>query len=158
MADRKEWQMRPRQKAITTRSGNTTIVFPIEAIGLGQAVIVVAGNKIYHMAGLWDKVNREEARGANEAALAGKHWIEDHPAADTRGNYMRALHGGATCCEHTGFLQQLVDSIKGNRALMFGRVQQEEQMADCIQVGAIGTQQPKCEVCRRWLQYKGVVP
>ena len=48
-----------------------------------------------------NRMNQEEARGANEAAFAGKQWIEDHPAADTKGNDMKALHGGATCCEHT---------------------------------------------------------
>lgn len=111
-----------KQKVITTLGGNATIVHPIEAVGLGQAVMVVAGNRIYRMAGLWDKMNREEAEGANEEAFAGKQWIEDHSAADTRGNDMRALRGGATCCEHTGYPQHLVDSVKGGRALLFGRV------------------------------------
>ena len=49
----------------------------MKAVNLGQALTVVAGNKIYHMAGLWRK---EEAEGANEVAFAETQWIEDHPA------------------------------------------------------------------------------
>ena len=63
---------------------------------------------------------------------------------------MRALHGGATCCEYTGFPQHLVDSIKKDRALIFGRVKPEEQMAELIKLGEIGTHHPSCEVCKRW--------
>ena len=103
-----------KRRKISTLSGNVTIVHPIEAVGLGQAVIAVAGNKIYHMAGLWDRMTQEEAEG-----------------------------------------QYLVTSIKSNKALTFGRVRPEEQMADSSRVGAIGTHQPKREVC---LQYKGTVP
>ena len=108
--------------------------------------MVVAGNELYFMAGLWNKMSQEEARGANEAAFAGKPWIEDHPAADTKGNGTRALHGGAACCEHAGFPQHLVDSIKGSRVLMLGRLKPEDQMAGPITVGTVGSSLPKCEV------------
>ena len=65
-------QKRRRHNTITTLSGNVTTGHPVEAIGRGQAVIVVAGNKVYNMAGLWDNMNKEEAGKANNAGFAGK--------------------------------------------------------------------------------------
>lgn len=44
---RKGYAQLRRQKAITSMSGNTTTVHPLEAVTLGLAVVVVAGNKIY---------------------------------------------------------------------------------------------------------------
>ena len=37
-----------KQKAITTMKGNTTIVHPVEAVTLGQAVVVVANAQVSH--------------------------------------------------------------------------------------------------------------
>lgn len=155
---KRAYEERNKQRTIQTLSGNVTVVHPVEAVTLGQAVVVVAGNKIYFIAGLWNKMSKEEAQGANEGAFAGKQWIEDHPVADTMGNDMRALHGGAACCEHTGFPHHLVKSIKEGRALIFGRVKPHEQMADSITVGTVGSSLPKCEVCTKWSIHKGVVP
>lgn len=109
-------------------------------------MVVVAGNKIYTMAGQWSKMSPEEIDGANEGLFAGEQWIEDHLAADTEGNDMRALHGGTTCCEHTGCPQDLVDSITSGKALVFGRVKPEEQMAGSITVGTVGSSLPVHEV------------
>ena len=39
-----------RQKEIKTLSGNGTTVHLVEAVTLGQAVVVVVGNKVYCMA------------------------------------------------------------------------------------------------------------
>ena len=147
-----------RQKTITTLSGNTTVVYPVEAVTLGQAAVAVGGNKVYFIAALWNKMSGEEVDGANEAAFVGKQWIEDHAAADTKGSDMRALQGGATCCEHTGFPQHLAHSIKKGRALIFRRVKPQDQMADSITVGTVGSSLPKCEVCTNWRILKGVVP
>ena len=99
---KRAYDERNKQKVIKTMSGSVTIVHPVEAVTLGQAVVVVVGSKVYFMAGLWNKMSRKEAQRANEGAFAGRQWIEDHPAADTMGNDMKALHGGAACCEHTG--------------------------------------------------------
>ena len=82
------------------------------------------------MAGLWNKMSQEGAQGANRGAFGGK--IEEHPAADARGNDMRVLHGGAACWEHTGFPQLLVESIKTVRALIFGGVKPSGWMANSI--------------------------
>ena len=155
---RKAYLEQRKQKAITTRNGNTTIVHPVMAVTVGQAVVVVAEGKIYTMAGLWSKMTPEEVRGANEGAFAGKQWIEEHPAADTKGNDMRGLRGGTTFCEHTGFPQHRVDCITNGKALIFGRVKPEEQMADSITVGTVRSTLPKSEVCTRWRIHKGVVP
>ena len=125
--------------------GRSTIVHPVEAVG----------NRIYYMAGLWNKMNKKEAVGANSAALACKQWIEDHTVAETRGNEMRALRGGASCCQHTGFPQHLVDGVKEGRALMSGILKLENRMVKSIMVGALGTHHPGCKVCQKWIQYKG---
>ena len=103
-------------------------------------------------------MSKEEAQGANEGAFARLQWNEGQAAANTKGSDMKALHGGAACCEHTGYPQHLVESIKKGRALVFGRVKPEEQMADLITVGPVGSSLPKCEVCTEWRLYKGEVP
>ena len=156
--EKKRMSAAATHKEISTLSGNTTVIYSVESVTLGQAVVVVAGSKVYHMAALWDRMSKEEAEGANEGAFAGKMWIEDHPAADTRGNDMRALHGGAACCEHTGYPQHLVNSVKAGMAMIVGRVKPQEQMADSIVVGSAGSLLPRCEVCTRWRIHKGVVP
>ena len=99
-------EKKPTHKVVTTLGGRSTITWPVEAVGLGQAMMVIAGNKVYH---LWTE---EEVKGVTEAAFTGRQWIEEHPAADTKGKDMRALHGGASCCQHTSFHQHLEDSVR----------------------------------------------
>ena len=38
---------------------------------------------------------------------------------------------------------------------MFGRVKPEDQMADSVTVGTVGSGLPKCEVCTNWRIHKG---
>ena len=36
---------------VTTLGDRSTVVHPVEPVGIGQAMMVVAGNKVYYMAG-----------------------------------------------------------------------------------------------------------
>ena len=60
------------RKSHETMSGNLTVVHPVEVVTLGKALVVVAGNKVYFVAGLWNRVSREEVQGANEGGFAGR--------------------------------------------------------------------------------------
>ena len=142
-----------KHREVRTLGARVSVVYPVKAVGLGQALMVVAGSKVYHMAGLWDRMMEEECKGANEAAFAGKQWIEGHPAAHMKGIDMRALHGGASCCQYTGFPQHLEESVKKREARL---EPSEERMTSTIRVGAVGTVKQECKVCQRWLKYTGV--
>ena len=148
----------PRHRVTQTLEGTVIIGYLVEAVGLGQALMVMADNKVYHMAGLWDKMIKEECKGANEATFAGRQWIEQHPAVDLKAIDMKVLHGAASWCQHTGYLEHLGRCVREWRALMFGIKEQGEQMAEKIRVGAVGTVKQECNVCDQWKKYKGAGP
>ena len=99
-------------------------------------------------------MTEEKRKGANEAAFAGAQWIKDHLAADLKGVNIKALHGGASCCPHTGYPQHL----EQGRALIFRKVEPIERMAEKIKLGAVGLTPQSCDVCKRWKEFKGIVP
>ena len=107
-------------------------------LALGQPLMVAAGNTAYYMAGLWQKLTREESDGANEAAFAGRKCIEEHPVTDLNENDMSALHGGASCCQQTGNEEHLGVSVRKGNALMCVL---EEPMAEST---AVGTGKQEC--------------
>ena len=42
--------------------------------------------------------------------------------------------------------------------MTFGHGDPENQVADAVRVGAVGTVEQSCAVCKEWKRYKGVVP
>lgn len=84
-----------KSKILRMLGGRATKAFPLGSVGLGQALTVVAGNRMYHMAGIWDKMTEEACRGVNKGAFAGTQYLEDYPAVDMKGIMMVALHRGA---------------------------------------------------------------
>lgn len=79
-------EKKPTHRVVTT---STT---PAWLMALGQAMM---GNKVYHMAALWDRMTEEEIMGANEAAFAGKQWIQERPAAHEHLVYQRVRRARA---------------------------------------------------------------
>lgn len=68
---------------------------------------------------------------------------------------MQGLHGGASCCQHTGYPQHVEESVKKADTIIFGW---EEAKNGHVRVGAPGKVTQPCQMCDKWKEYKGVVP
>ena len=71
----------PDRKIIGTRNGGNRVVYTVTTVTLGQSLTVVIGQSLYFMAGLWDRMNKEEISMAGKAANIGREWVGDHPVA-----------------------------------------------------------------------------
>jgi len=123
--------------------GGTVIkVYPLMKVTLGQAIVVVAGGKVYCLEAAWDGMKERDKERFRQAAAKGTGWIDRKEGAPV---IPETLMRGGRWCTHKEYSEEARGAVRDPDAVAFGVTRPSKQSAGTVVVG--GSKQDDARYC-----------
>lgn len=99
---------------------------------LGQAIVVVAGGKVFCLEAAWDGMEEKDKERFRQAAAKGSRWIDRKEGAPV---IPENLTRGGRWCAHKGYTEEARRVVRDPDAVAFGVSRPSQQSAGTVVVG-----------------------